>query len=780
MKSANGPDAFVFGAVGLISAIGLAYEIVLLRVFSFSQWHHFASLAVALALLGFGAAGTVLTLLGERAKKWGDSLFLTGLLIGALGIVVAYWISISVSIRPLFAVWDSGELLKLLFVDFFSFIPFLGLAISIGQVFVRWPNETTRLYAAHLIGSGTGSLVAALMIANLYLESVTIWMPVIILLAGSAYAWGRRACAIFRWGSLAGAIVLLLWIQNGVPQLPLSDFKRLSYLLDLPNAETLERVPGLRDEIRVIRSDNIRIASGLSTQWMEAVPAQDALTIGSDLAIPLPREGKSTEYRQATLAALPFLLRPEGLVAWLGVSEWLPVDKDREIEWVVENPQIREIMVSRGVPDDWILVQGESRRYLDTAEKKFSVIVYGRSANERDAASEDYLLTREGLKAGLANLDQNGILAVPIPLSNPPRRAPKLLSMAVSVLNEGNRGNPSEQIAMLRSLHTGLLLISPSKFSQGMLNTIRNFADRWSFDLVALADLKETKANRHHRWSQPILYRSAQAILTGEGSIPAESLWYSMEPASDWRPYFLRTMRWRALPELLQELGRPGLVWLDWALLAMAVKLVVAGLLAAILVLLPLGKLPKSKHPLTRFRIGLYFAMLGLGYLLVEMAAFQRSIHYVGHPVVAATLVFAAFLIGSGLGSMQAPTEGTKTRVARIFVPILVLGVFSFALLELGSTLFLALPDGWRYAGIGLVFMPLAWSMGRAMPWGLRQLDALRPAIPWAWGINGFASVLAAPLASLLAVHASQLAPWLGGELCYVTAGIIALSWIRS
>ena len=780
MKSAKGPDTFVFGAVGLISAIGLAYEIVLLRVFSFSQWHHFASLAVALALLGFGAAGTVLTLLGKRVKKWGDSLFLTGLLIGAIGIVVAYWVSISVSIRPLFAVWDSGELFKLLFVDFFSFIPFLGLAISIGQVFVRWPNATTRLYAAHLIGSGAGSLVAALMIANLYLEVATIWLPVIILLTGSAYAWGRRAHAIFRWGSLASVIVLLLWMQNGVPQLPLSDFKRLSYLLDLPDAETLERQPGLRDEIRVIRSENIRIASGLSTQWMESIPAQDALTIGSDLAIPLPRKGKSTEYRQATLAALPFLLRPEGLVAWLGVSDWLPVDKDRKIEWVVENPQIRDIMISRGIPDNWMMIQTGSRRFLDTIEKKFSIIVYGRSANEGNAASEDYLLTREGLNAGLACLDRNGILAIPIPLSNPPRRAPKLLSMAVSVLNEGTVGKPSAQIAMLRSLHTGLLLISPSRFSHTMLNTIRDFTDQWSFDLVALTGLKETEANRHHQWSQPILYRSAQAILAGEGRIPAEALWYSLEPASDWRPYFWRTMRWRELPDLLQELGRPGLVWLDWSLLAMAVKLVVAGLLAAMLILLPLGKLPKSKRPLTRFRIWLYFAMLGLGYLLVEMAAFQRSIHYVGHPVMAATLVFALFLIGSGLGSMHAPTEGTKTCAARIFAPILVFGVFSFASLELGSKSLLALPDVWRYASIGFVFLPLAWSMGRAMPWGLRQLDIVRPAIPWAWGINGFASVLAAPLATLLAVHASQLAPWLFGELCYVAAGLIALSWMRS
>ena len=116
-------------------------------------------------------------------------------------------------------------------------------------------------------------------------------------------------------------------------------------------------------------------------------------------------------------------------------------------------------------------------------------------------------------------------------------------------------------------------------------------------------------------------------------------------------------MQWQNLPALLEQLGRQGLIWLDWSLLVTAAKLVAAAALAALLILLPQGKLPRGQWPLTRWRVLAYFTALGLGYLLLEMAAFQRAILYLGHPVRSASLVFAVFLIGSGLGKLDPRAE---------------------------------------------------------------------------------------------------------------------------
>jgi hypothetical protein len=49
---------------------------------------------------------------------------------------------------------------------------------------------------------------------------------------------------------------------------------------------------------------------------------------------------------------------------------------------------------------------------------------------------------------------------------------------------------------------------------------------------------------------------------------------------------------------------------------------------------------------------------------------------------------------------------------------------------------------------------PLAFCMGMPFPLALANLGENAPAlIPWAWGVNGCASVLSAVLATLLAVH---------------------------
>jgi len=55
-------------AVALISAAALAYEIVLMRLFSIILWHHFAYMIISLALLGYGASGALLSL-AQRAVQ---------------------------------------------------------------------------------------------------------------------------------------------------------------------------------------------------------------------------------------------------------------------------------------------------------------------------------------------------------------------------------------------------------------------------------------------------------------------------------------------------------------------------------------------------------------------------------------------------------------------------------------------------------------------------------------------------------------------------------------
>ena len=123
-SAADRPSWLHLAALFGLSAATLAFEILLLRLFEFSHWHYFAGFAIALALLGLGAAGTTLALLGAGPQRWGDGWFLGGLLTAALGLYLVLGLHAYVALRPVFAAWDARELVKLLLVDVAAFVPF--------------------------------------------------------------------------------------------------------------------------------------------------------------------------------------------------------------------------------------------------------------------------------------------------------------------------------------------------------------------------------------------------------------------------------------------------------------------------------------------------------------------------------------------------------------------------------------------------------------------------------------------------------------------------------
>ncbi len=769
-------------AVAIAAGAGLAYEVLLLRVFSFSQWHHFASLAVSLALLGFGTAGTCLTLLGDRAVRWGDRLFVAGLWLGALGMVGAFLLPQLVSVRPLFAVWSTTELGKLLLIDFVSFVPFFGLALCLGQVFMRWPEATPRLYAADLLGAGAGSVAATVLLSRVFLEEALMVLPVLVLVTAGALSLTRAKMRAAGVVAVIGALAIAGWIVAGLPKLPLSDFKRLAYLLDLPDARVLEQRPGLRDLVTIVRSDSIRIAPALSLHWTRTVPSQDALVLGSDQVIPLPRTDAvdgDIDHLRATLTAAPLVIRPEGPVAVVGSSSSLPMllVQGESCTWIEDNRQIVDMFTARFALPGVTIRSEPARRFLAAKGELFEIIVLADAGAEGDATSESYQLTVEALEGAVALLRPGGLVVIPLSLSNPPRYAPKLLAMVAEALHARGVDSAWSHSAFVRSMDAGLVVFSNEPLSTTDVRALRSFAEKWGFDLAALPGLEESEANRFHALEAPVFYHTARALLAGDGTVPAAAEWYSRRPATDQQPYFWHSMRWPNVPELIRSFGRRGLVWLDWSLLMTAVKLVVAGLLAALLILAPYGRLPPGRRPVTRWSVLIYFAALGLGFLLLEMVAFQRAVLFAGHPVPAASLVFAVFLIGSGLGSLSAPTTADRRAAHRIFGPILATAVAGIGCLHVATPLLLSLQQALRLTLVGALVFPMAVALGRAMPWGLRQLDRARPLIPWAWGLNGFASVLAGPLAVLLSVHFSQIATAVVATSCYVAAWGIACVW---
>ena len=64
----------VYIVVFLLSFASLSLEILLTRVFSVNQWNHLSFMVISIALFGFAAGGTYLSLLDAASKDWGKRL----------------------------------------------------------------------------------------------------------------------------------------------------------------------------------------------------------------------------------------------------------------------------------------------------------------------------------------------------------------------------------------------------------------------------------------------------------------------------------------------------------------------------------------------------------------------------------------------------------------------------------------------------------------------------------------------------------------------------------
>lgn len=305
---------------------------------------------------------------------------------------------------------------------------------------------------------------------------------------------------------------------------------------------------------------------------------------------------------------------------------------------------------------------------------------------------------------------------------------------------------------------------------------MRLFCRERGFDTSYYPGIQEQEVNRYNRMAQPALYQGASALLGPGRDAFIAGYKFQLRPATDDRPYFFQFLKWSSLPEILSLRGQGGVPLLDAGYLVLLATLLQAVLASLVLILLPLRlsrALPDENTPSSRrWRVLVYFTALGLAFLFLEIAFIQKFLLFLHHPVYAVTAVLATFLLFAGAGSLYSQRlasrgAGATGAVAAIGILCLLYWfgldhLFSlFAEQALISRMLLSL----------LMIAPLAFCMGIPFPLGMARLQHGSPElIPWAWGINGCASVISAVLATLLAIHHGFSAVVLMAVLLYVLA----------
>ncbi|MBL8901052.1 MAG: hypothetical protein JNM84_25710 [Planctomycetes bacterium] len=279
----------------------------------------------------------------------------------------------------------------------------------------------------------------------------------------------------------------------------------------------------------------------------------------------------------------------------------------------------------------------------------------------------------------------------------------------------------------------------------------------------------------------PEFQELATAIEAGTQQSFYDSYPYLVSPVSDDQPFFFKFHRWSSLWGA--NVSRPGYEAIyggePIGLFVLLALLLETSVVVALLVLLPLlfvrRKELKERGAPRRF---LYFAALGVGFILVEVSYLQGFVLFLGHPLYSLTVTLSSFLFFAGLGAWCSG----KFRAGPTLVRFAVLGIaamlvlYAFLLPEVFRAC-LALPDTQRILLAIALLSPLNFLMGIPFPTGIRLVEARAPRfIPWAFGVNGGASVVGSILCIILAISLGFQAVALLAAAIYVVGGLVFAS----
>ncbi|HOD27689.1 MAG TPA: hypothetical protein PKH03_00625 [Syntrophales bacterium] len=778
----------VYPAIGLLSAATIAFQLALMQILAITQWHHFAFMVISVALLGFGAAGTVLalfrTVLAAREERGVPLLMLLAGAAMAAAVGLAQHPAVRFDAYLLFT--GVRPALRLLLTYAVFSVPFLLAGLAIGWTFSRHGRDIGALYCWNLAGSGAGGLVALGLMGALPPAELPAVLAGICVLAGLLALPRKPGIAL-----TVTALFSLLCVAAAIrypPALVSSEFKSLSRALRLPGAAITRTAAGPCGLVQIVSSPALRHAPGLSLTYPGAVPALRGVFSNGDWVGPLPAASGNGAPRVEDYAtsALPYATGPRRTALILDMGAGAPVRQaiDRgvaRVTAVAPNPRLpallEEELAEAGAPlpgpPALTLVRSAPRTWLLRDRATYDLIVlptidtFGGTAG-LDAIREQFLFTTEAFGDAWRRLSPRGALAVTCWMDYPPRHALRMAATLIEMLAREAGGDPRTRVAAVRSWGTITFLVKKTPYTPAELRAMRDFCRRMNFDPALLPDLRPSERAAFNALGDDRFFAELDGLFSPRRADLYAAYAFRIAPATDDRPYFAQFLRWRSLPSLAAAFGGRTVPFFEIGYLVVFLTLVQTAAAGVALILLPLARRSRPRHG--KVRIILYFGGLGLGYLFVEMALIPRFGLYFGHPIPATAAVVGALLFASGLGSF-ASERIAALRGVRAAVPA---GIVLFAALGgVGLTPLLIKTIAWPTAAKVLVALailtPPAFLMGVPFAAGIRSLaERNEAAIAWAWGINGCFSVIGASLATIIAVEAGFTALMGAAALAYL------------
>ena len=760
-------------ATALLSVALIAYQVAIIQLLSYVQWYHYANMVISIALLGFGAAGTLLSLKRNWLLKHSNNIVPLMMILCSLTMAAAVEFGGSSFARfdSYLLFTDRMQWLKLLINSLFYFIPFMLGALALGIVFIKYVREIGRYYFSNLVGSGIGAVLAAILAWYFLPVSLPIVMALIAMIAGMMMVQWKKQWYV---AVLSLIVTAFLFYRIREPaSIKLSEYKSLSRTMNLPSSRISIQKPGPYGLAEVVSADALRYAPGLSLAFNGVVAVKSAIFNNGDWFGPVDSWNIKDSFHllDYTTMAAPYFLKERNKVLVLNagsgsnVSHALSHDALR-IDAVEPHRGVHQLLLNELVADNDSLFYHtqinmhatEPRSFLSSTKNRYDLIqlpVVGAFGGGTGlyAMREEYTLTKEAFLKMWNLLEEDGVISITTWMDYPFRYSLKITSSIAETLQGAGINDHQLHLAAIRSWGTVTFMLKKTALTASDTAALRKFCNDYFFDPLWLPGLRTEERTAYNEISDSAFFVYADELISGDREKFYNEYGFHIRPATDNKPYFSQFLRWKSLPQLTAIFGSHSVSFLELGWLIAVINFLIISLLAILLILLPLLK-PGWRGSSKGWTV-LYFSGLGAGYMLLEIVLIQKFILFFGNPVYAAAFVICSMLLASGAGSYYSsrllPIPVVMRRI--LFLIFLILLLYTFFLSPL-LNLVAGYPDILKlFISLPIVAFPAIF-MGMPFPLGLRALAGNREKnVPWAWGINSCVSVISAALAALLAVE---------------------------
>lgn len=779
---------------GMVGFVGLSLEIAYTRIISFKLFYYYTYFVIGLALLGFGAAATVVALsVRLRRRDVLDTIRQSAPLIGLLGVISYFVIAkLPTDVNQIWAGSLSRAALELLLVLVLALAltaVFFALGVIISLLIVVDAADVRKLYFWDLAGAALGCLLAVPL-------QLTIGPPAMVLVSLVLFAALGLVIAVSTGKGrqmAAGGIVLV-----GLA----------AFLVGTQDVRT--------DQTKTLRTDAVTTGG----DW-GAVFRVDAVDIGGLQVLhhdglwgssiwkydgtPATTDRFKADARQIPWAALGrdpervLIIGAAGgneIMAALtyGVGQVDAVELNPVTVNLLENTFAEYSGNIANLPNV-NYVQGDGRTFLARSDDTYDLIwfVAPDSYAATNAAttgafvlSESYLYTAEMIETAFAHLDDEGIMVAQFgdfDFEERPTRTARYLVTARDAIGDDVDSFADHLSLIVEDAETDFSRVSTIMVSRRPLSGETVDRVTASIDNVPAARVVHLPGGSGTQEGV-----TAQIINSDQATVDSivGDFNFDIDSITDDRPFF-----WHFTPysDVVTNFGRgieDSEIAIGERLLLML--LVVAVVVAAILLWLPfaVSRRRGAERPAAvpdRWRLVVYFAAIGLGFMLIEVSMIQRFALLLGYPTLSLSVSLFTLLIATAIGARGSLwILGDQRRRLALSVGALSAITFGYLLISDSVTdTVLAWAEPARIAVAVMMLFPVGLVLGMFLPTGIDRAREMAGAadsdegrlVAWCWAVNGFFSVIGSTSTTMLSMTFGFDRTVIIGLVLYAVAAVV-------